>query len=63
MEIVAEMSVEPALTLLAWDPLGVTSYSVQHRVAGGLSGGRYTWSSSNTSIGSTNHSYESNYFI
>jgi len=52
MEILADMSIVPQLTVLPWDPVTHSQYTVKHVLTGGDS--PLTWSSSNTSISTTN---------
>merc|ERR1711892_23969 len=51
MEILADMSLVPQLTVLPWDPITNSEYPVKHVLTGGES--PLTWSSSNTSISTT----------
>jgi len=51
MEILADMSLEPRLTVLPWDPVTHSTYSVKHLLTGGES--PLSWSSSNSSICTT----------
>ena len=51
MEILADMSLVPQLSVLPWDPVTHSHYTVKHTLTGGDS--PLTWSSSNTSISTT----------
>jgi len=51
MEILADMALVPRLTVLPWDPVTNTKYSVKHVLTGGDS--PLTWVSSNSSICTT----------
>merc|ERR1712106_870227 len=51
MEILADMSLVPQLTVLPWDPVTNSEYTVKHVLTGGES--PLTWTSSNTSISTT----------
>eukprot|EP00090_Calanus_glacialis_P028973 TRINITY_DN4645_c0_g1_i5.p1 TRINITY_DN4645_c0_g1~~TRINITY_DN4645_c0_g1_i5.p1 ORF type:complete len:1790 (-),score=673.65 TRINITY_DN4645_c0_g1_i5:326-5671(-) len=51
MEILADMSLVPQLSVLPWDPVTHSQYTVKHVLTGGDS--PLTWSSSNTSISTT----------
>ena len=52
MEILADMALVPQLSVLPWDPVAYSQYTVKHVLNGGNS--PLNWSSSNTSISTTN---------